>query len=49
MRRRSRSLMTVAVVLGIGVLLVLFWTWGSSPVDVLRALHGSPGSGAHGS
>ncbi len=49
MRRKSRSLVAVAVVLGIGVLLALYWTQDSSPVDMLKALHGAPASGGHGS
>jgi len=48
MRQRTRSLLTVALLLGIGVVAVLYWTQDSSPVDFLRALHGQ-GAGGHGS
>jgi len=48
MRQRTRSLLAVALLLGVGVLVVLYWTQDSSPVDLLRALHGESAAG-HGS
>jgi len=47
MRQRTRTLLTVVVLLGLAVVAVLYWTQDSSPVDLLRSLHGQ--SAGHGS
>ncbi len=48
MRQKTRSLLAVALLLGLGVLVALYWAEDSSPVDFLRALHGE-GAASHGS
>ncbi len=54
MRKQTRSLLVVTIVLLVAAAVVLYWTQGATPVDLLYRLHGRPApqgapAGGHGS
>ena len=54
MNRQTRSLVAVTAALLAAAALILYWTQGASPIDLLYRLHGRPAphgppAGGHGS